>query len=99
MSLEGDFALALEETVKEARKAGYNPHYFDQMLQEHGGVETARRLIAKSEPQTGLFELYRRRMLDTSMEAVMLQDKFRPLFTHEELAEAHKRLDELDYFK
>ena len=29
MSLEDDFALALEETVKEARKAGYNPLYFD----------------------------------------------------------------------
>lgn len=69
------------------------------MLQEYGKVETAKRLISKSEPQTGLFQLYHREMLDTSMEAVMLLEKFRPLFTDEVLAEAHKRLDELDYFK
>ena len=99
MTLEKEFTKALEETIVQARKAGYNPHYFDQMLQEHGGVETARRLIAKKEPQTGLFELYHLGLLETSMEAVMLQEKFRPLFSEEELAEAHKRLDELNYFK
>jgi len=33
------------------------------------------------------------------MEAVVLQDKFRSLFTEEELAEAHRRLEELGYFK
>jgi len=33
------------------------------------------------------------------MEAIMLQDKFRALFSEEEIAEAYKRLDELNYFK
>lgn len=97
--MEDDFTSALEETVIQARKAGYNPHYFDQMLQEHGGLETARRLIASDEPQSGLFELYHLRLLHTSMEAVMLDKKFRSLFSEEDLAEAHKRLDQLDYFK
>ena len=70
-----------------------------QMLGEHGGVETARRLLASREPQQGLFELYRLDLLHESMEAVVLQAKFRSLFTQQELAEAHRRLEELGYFK
>ena len=69
------------------------------MLEEHGGVETAKRLLAKSEPQSGLFELWQLNLLHESMEAVVLQDKFHPLFTEAELAEAHRRLDELGYFQ
>ena len=99
MLLVDEFTAALENTIVEARKAGYPPNIFHQMLQEHGGQETARRLIAKKEPQTGLFELYHLGLLESSMEAVMLQGKFHPLFSEEELAEAHKRLDELNYFK
>ena len=69
------------------------------MLEEHGGVETAKGLLAKSEPQTGLFELWQLNLLHESMEAVVLQEKFKSLFTEDELAEAHRRLEELGYFK
>ena len=68
-----------------------------QMLGEHGGVGTAKRLLASEEPQTGLFELYYRELLHESMEAIVLQEKFRPLFTETELAEACRRLEELGY--
>ena len=70
-----------------------------QMLGEHGGVETARRLLASREPQQGLFELYRLDLLHESLEAVVLQAKFRSLFTQQEIVEAHRRLEELRYFK
>jgi len=32
------------------------------------------------------------------MEALVIQERFRPLFTEEEIAEARRRLDELGYF-
>ena len=99
MSLDSEFTHALEGTIEAARKRGYVPTYFLQMLAEHGGVETAKRLLAKSEPQTGLFELWQLNLLHESMEAAVLQDKFHSLFTETELAEAHRRLEELGYFK
>jgi len=99
MKLEEEFTRALEGTVEAAKARNYNPTYFMQMLGEHGGVETAKRLLAGKEPQTGLFELYHRELLHESMEAVVLQDKFRPLFTEKELVEAHRRLEELGYYQ
>jgi hypothetical protein len=99
MGLEEEFTRALEGTVEAAKARNYVPTYFMQMLAEHGGIETAKRLLAKSEPQTGLFELWHLDLLKDSMEAVVLQEKFRPLFSEIELAEAHRRLEELGYFK
>ena len=52
-----------------------------QMLSEHGGLETARRLLAKDDPQAGLFRLYDIGLLDESLEAVVLRPKF-PLTFH-----------------
>ena len=70
------------------------------MLAEHGGVETAKRLLAKSEPQEGLFELWRLGLLHESMEAVIWDNpRYHPLFTKDEIGEARRRLDELEYFK
>lgn len=99
MSLESDLTSALLGTYEAARARGYIATYFLQMLEEHGGRETAKRLLAKREPQTGLFELWRLKLLHESMEAVVLQERFHSLFMEDELAEAHRRLDELGYFK
>jgi len=98
MTLEAEFTAVLRETYDVARSHGYNPAYFMQMLEEHGGLGTARRLLAKSEPQEGLFTLWELGLLDISLEAVALQERFRPLFTEAEINEAHRRLDELKYF-
>jgi hypothetical protein len=95
MALEAEFTNAQRGTYAAARKRGYIATYFLQMLEEHGCVETARRLLAKSEPQTGLFELWQLGLLHESMEAMVLQEKFKVLFTDEELAEARRRLEEL----
>ena len=99
MDIEEELTDALEGTVDAARKRGYVPTYFLQMLGELKGRETAKRLLATSELQTGLFELWNLGLLHASMEAVVLQDKFRDLFTAGEIAEAHRRLEELGYFK
>jgi len=99
MDLAAEFTEALRGTYKAARQRGYVATYFLQMLEEHGGVETAKRLLAKSEPQAGLFELWQLNLLHESMETVVLQDKFNSLFADDELAEAHRRLEELGYFQ
>jgi hypothetical protein len=100
MDLEEEFTQALEGTVEAAKARGYIPTYFMQMLSDHGGVETAKRLLAKSEPQTGLFELWNLGILHESMEAVICDNpRFHHLFEVPEIAEAHQRLEELGYFK
>lgn len=71
MSLENELTEDLRGTYEAARKRGYVAKYFLQMLEEHGGVETAKRLLAKSEPQEGLFELWKLGLLSESMEAVI----------------------------
>ena len=99
MSLATEFEHALRGTYEAGKARGYIASYFEQMLNQHGGVETAKRLLVDSEPQTGLYRLWELGLLKDSMEAVVLQDRFRSLFTDDEIAEAYKRLDELDYFK
>lgn len=99
MGLESEFTQGLEHTVEPAKARGYIPTYFMNMLAEYGGVETAKRLLAKSEPQEGLFELWRLNMLHKSMEAMVIQDKYKSLFRAEEITEARRRLEELNYFK
>ena len=70
------------------------------MLADYKGRETAKRLFAKTEPQTGLFELWELGLLDESMEAVIWDNpRFHPLFTSDEIGEAHRRLEELKYFE
>jgi len=49
MSLEDELTEELRGTYEAARKRGYVATYFLQMLQEHGGVEIAKRFLAMSE--------------------------------------------------
>ncbi|MGO8670809.1 MAG: hypothetical protein ACLQVD_05525 [Capsulimonadaceae bacterium] len=78
-------------------ECGYNASYFLQMLHEHGGVGTAKRLLASSEFQAGLIRLYEEKKLIYSMENAVLQKKYLPLFTYEERKTAKKRLKDLDF--
>lgn len=86
-------------TYEEGAKRGYYPTYFMQMLEKHGGVETAKRLLKGKEPQTGLYRLWELGILNVSMEAYVILEKYRPLFTADEIQEARRRLDELNYFR
>lgn len=98
MNLEDELTNALRGTIEAGRARGYVPAYFIRMLDEYRGRETAKRLLASSAPQEGLYKLWDLGLLGDSMEAVVLQERFRTLFTKEELAEARKRLEELGYF-
>ncbi len=71
---------------------------FRQMIDEHGAVIAAKRLLATRQIQTGLMRLWEMRALSKSMEALVVQDRFKILFSHEEIAEARSRLAELGYF-
>jgi hypothetical protein len=98
-SLEDQFHHAMIGVYENAKQHDYFATYFKRMIDEYGGVQAAKRLLANQEIQTGLMVLWEKHLLDQSMEALVIQDRFKPLFTPQEIAEAHRRLEELGFFK
>jgi hypothetical protein len=62
------------------------------MLSEHGGVETARRLVGSSQPSEGFTQLYLKRRLDLTVESLVLEEKFSGLFPDDLIEDAWNRL-------
>ena len=98
-NLEQDFHLAMVEIYLTEKEYGYYATYFKRMLDIHGGVQAAKRLLDSNEAQEGLFRLWELGHLENSVEAHVIEDKYRPLFTEAEITEAKRRLEELGYFK
>jgi Ni2+-binding GTPase involved in maturation of urease and hydrogenase/very-short-patch-repair endonuclease len=73
-------------------EAGYKATRFLSMLSEHGGVATARQLLAAGSVSGGFTELWERRRLDLTVEALVLQSRFEPLFRDSEREAARHRL-------
>lgn len=96
-SLEQDFHCAMVAIYETQKDYGYYATYFKQMLDRYGGVQAAKRLLAKQEIQQGLMTLWNLGHLANSVEAHVVQDKYRPLFTEEEIGEARRRLEELGH--
>jgi len=92
--IEAEFQEELLNAYSEAKnKYKYNPTRFIQMVSEHGGVETARRLRGTgSAVQTGLDELWKCKRLDLSVEAKALIPKYGQLFSSALKDTARRRL-------
>lgn len=98
MKMPTQLEIELESSLREAsqiatRTYKYRPTYFLSMLGERGGVETARSLLSKPTPSAGFTKLvvdYRRP--DLTVESIVLEERFRPLFTDDELAKARRWL-------
>ena len=67
------------------------------MVSEVGGLETARRLLQKTDLSEGFVTLWTIGRLDLTVEAHVIKPEFRPLFTSQEIAIAEQRLKEVDY--
>ena len=96
MTLEDELHVAMEAAYYRAgREAGYWANYFIRDLRQKRGLATAKKLLR---PRTGdavhagLQALIDAGMTDISVERIVLSERFRSLFTSEELAEAQRRL-------
>lgn len=90
------FDRAMRAIYDEAAGFGYQPVRFRQMLAEHGGIETARRLIRGS-ATSGFDTLWEHQRLDLSVEALVIDPQWRALFSDEEAKMASKRLKQYGY--
>src|SRR5262249_11768073 len=70
----------------------YDARYFLRLVQQRGGVEAARAILADPALLGGLAELAGAGRPDLSVERLILEPTFAPLFTPAELEVAHERL-------
>lgn len=93
MTLADDFHKAMIEEVYEAAlKAGYHATIFKRTLARKGGLETAVELLGPASVQYGFTELWKRGRLDLTMEHLVIQERWRGLFTPDQVAIAIDRL-------
>jgi AMMECR1 domain-containing protein len=67
------------------------------MLDQYGALESAHHLLQSVQPQEGLFILWEKKLMHLSIEALVLDPRFQPLFSSEELDRARQRLEDLGY--
>ena len=89
--------LGIYEAAKRL-KPPYPATRFLRMVQEHGGRETANRLLATGDPSEGFTEhfLRGRDKLKISAEYLVLKNPWRELFTDDQRAVARKRLHDYE---
>ena len=90
--LESEFHRAMLNIYDAAAKLGCRPTRFLQMVHEHGGVTAAKRLLSGPVAQSGLTTLWELGRLDISMEALVVQEQWQPLFNDAERQAARDRL-------
>jgi hypothetical protein len=93
--LEDQFEARLRAAIQECIALGYRPQRFMEMLDTYGSRALAKRLIASGDLQDGIRRVAAMGRLDLSMEHIMLEAEFAPLFTAQELEAARWRLDQL----
>ena len=94
-ALEQQFTNALWATEREATQLGHSSGVFRKMLDDYGGVETARRLVKAGEIQGGMRTICAMGRADLTTEAVMLKAEYAPLFKRDELDAARWRLSQV----
>ena len=92
MTDERNFDQAMRQLYLDAKDAGYNATYFLRMLNELGGVATARKLVGSPTPSDGFTKLWEMGRLDLSVEALVLDARWKGLFSDQEQAAARRRL-------
>lgn len=95
---EAEFHEAMLDVYRHAKsEAGYTATRFLGMVVERGGVETARYLLNAPAVSEGYAALCERGRLDLTVEAVVLQPKWRDLFTERERRIAAQRLKDYGF--
>ena len=96
-NLEHEFDEAMINLYRSAKEeCDYNATYFLRMLNDHGSIETAHRLLSGKEPQSGFTRLWECERLDITVECLVLNPKFQELFEDHELETARRRLRQYD---
>lgn len=89
-----DFLL---QKAAEAQALGYHPTQFKQMLGAQGGNATVRQLLAEGKPSEGFTRLWELGRLDLTVEALVVETKWRPLIDPILVQQAERLLTQSKY--
>ena len=95
--LEAEFLEAMLDVYRAVAAITTPPTRFLNMLDQFGAVNTAVRLLLRDELQDTFIELAQLGRLDISVEALVLQPKYRDIFTETELQKAQDGLKSCGY--
>lgn len=98
--LEKQFDEAMMRIYVRAKKeANYNAVRYLQMLHDNRGLATAQLLVLADKPSEGYTAQWERKRLDLTVEALVLQAEWQPLFADqpELLERARERLTAYGY--
>lgn len=85
-------------TYNECKKFKYFPRAFlDMVVSGEDIVGVTRKLIHKEGGTTGFATLFENKRMDLSVEKIILETKYRDLFTCEDLQAAYDRLKLFEY--
>jgi hypothetical protein len=92
------FHRALKHLCERAqRDFGYRPNRLLQMIDCHGAVEAAERLVGNARFSDYLTLMWEHRALDNTVEALTLNPDWRQLFSLETRASALRKLEQLGW--
>ena len=95
---EQEFHAAMFDVYRRAKdEYGYNATRFLEMLGEHGGVGTAHILLQAPNVSDGYTALWERGGLQVTVEALVLNPKWRDLFSPQEWSTARRRLVQYEF--
>jgi hypothetical protein len=98
VSLKEEFHAEMLSLFNRTGKAmGYWPRYFLRKVRRVGGLRMAKDLLNDSSRASGFERLAEENNLHLSVECVVLQAKWWPLFTNRERSEARRRLREAGF--
>jgi len=86
--IENLFHFAMIGVYENAKGHDYFATYFKRMIDQYGGLDAAKHLLAKPDIQRGLMKLWEMGLLNQSLEALVIKERFRDLFSEEEIGEA-----------
>jgi len=97
MTEKDKFHKDMKNIYFQCSRLNYEPKIFLGMVNNYGGFEAAKRLIAQKDYMTyGFATLWEKNRLDLTMEALIVE-KWSHLFSPKELDECKKRLSEVGY--
>lgn len=97
-ALEAEFDAAMLDIYRRAKAdADYTATRFLGMVVDRGGLSTARYLLNAPTVSDGYSALWQRGRLDLTVEAMILERKWWPLFTKAERQIAVKRLRDYEF--
>lgn len=91
------FTEFLLNKATEAEALGYRPTQFKQMLGAQGGNATVRQLLAKGKPSEGFTRLWELKRLDLTVEALVVETKWRQLIDPILVQQAERLLTQSGY--